>query len=303
MSAYACRREAFGHPCFDKESHCSVGRIHLPVAPACNIKCKFCSRRHDCASENRPGVTSKVISPSRALERLDKLLASNPCLKVVGIAGPGDPLANEATFTTLRLVKQEFPELLTCLSTNGLLLPDKLDELLEIGLDALTVTVNALHPWTGEKICSQICYKGRTLSGEDAAAILRCNQLLGIDKAVGYGLRVKVNSVLIPGVNEKELPELAAVLRNFGVGLMNIMPLIPQAQMADLAPPSAPLLEGVRDVCGQIIPQVRHCRQCRADAVGVPGRPPGAGERRLLFARVAGRERALPADSRRKAAV
>jgi len=39
-----CQKNQYGHPCFDADAHCSVGRIHLPIAPACNIKCKYCSR-------------------------------------------------------------------------------------------------------------------------------------------------------------------------------------------------------------------------------------------------------------------
>ena len=34
-----------GHPCFDEQAHERVGRVHLPVAPRCNIQCFFCERR------------------------------------------------------------------------------------------------------------------------------------------------------------------------------------------------------------------------------------------------------------------
>jgi nitrogen fixation protein NifB len=196
---------------------------------------------------------------------------------VVGIAGPGDPLANEATFETLRLVHREFPELINCLSTNGLLLPDRLDDLLEVGVNSLTVTINALNPWVGEKIYSYVKYRDKVFSGRDAADLLRCNQLLGIDRAISCGLRVKVNSVLIPGINEEELPQLAKVLRSFGVQLMNIMPLIPQAELAHFSPVPVSLLNQVRDECERIVPQFRHCKQCRADAIGIPGKPGRSG--------------------------
>jgi nitrogen fixation protein NifB len=49
-------------------------------------------------------------------------------LSVIGIAGPGDPFANpEETIETMRLVKQEFPEKIFCLSTNGLNLKPYID--------------------------------------------------------------------------------------------------------------------------------------------------------------------------------
>jgi nitrogen fixation protein NifB len=118
------------HPCFGGD-HSKAGRIHLPVAPGCNIKCGFCERKFDCANESRPGVTSRVLTPEQAVERvrLVKLhmeRQGGAQLKVVGIAGPGDPLANPRTFETFRLVREAFPEMTLCLSTNGLLLPDNI---------------------------------------------------------------------------------------------------------------------------------------------------------------------------------
>ncbi len=65
-------------------------------------------------------------------------------MKVVGIAGPGDPLANPKTFETFELVKKEFPEMHLCLSTNGLLLTEHLDRLVNLGVHSVTVTINAL---------------------------------------------------------------------------------------------------------------------------------------------------------------
>lgn len=43
-------------------------------------------------------------------------------------------------------MKAEFPEMLLCLSTNGLMLPDRVDELASLGMHSLTVTINAVDP-------------------------------------------------------------------------------------------------------------------------------------------------------------
>jgi nitrogen fixation protein NifB len=266
-----CQNKAQGHPCFDRDSHCRVGRIHLPVAPACNIQCKFCSRKHDCANESRPGVTSKVITPGQALELVTRVVALDDRLRVVGIAGPGDPLVNAATCQTFALIGQHFPALTKCLSTNGLLLSERLDSLMDVGLDTLTVTVNALRPWIGARIYSWIEYRGQIYYGEDAAHRLFNLQIEGIQKAVRRGLRVKVNSVLIPGINEEDISDLSVLLKGLGVDVMNIMPLIPQAEMAGWSPVAPGLLNHVRDRCAPQLTQFRQCRQCRADAIGVPG--------------------------------
>lgn len=261
------------HPCFGGD-HSNTGRIHLPVAPGCNIKCGFCERRFDCANETRPGVTSKVLSPEQALERV-RLVTRHPKvgskLKVVGIAGPGDPLANPKTFETFELVKKEFPEMHLCLSTNGLLLTKHLDRLIRLGVHSVTVTINALTPGTGAMVYEWIRHGGVKLTGEDGAAILLKRQLDGVRYASAAGMMVKINSVYIPGVNDHEILDLAVKVRDLGADVMNIIPMIPLGIFKDLEPPSDAVMEMVRNQAELILSQTRHCKQCRADAVGMIG--------------------------------
>lgn len=270
------RKNIQGHPCFSGNHH-KNGRMHLAVAPRCTIKCGYCTRRHDCANESRPGVTSRLLTPDEALDKVRTVLAGEilgPTITVVGIAGPGDPLANEETFTTLRRIGEEFPHLIKCLSTNGLLLPERIDDLEELGLHSLTVTINALDPAVGARIYSHVNQGGKLYRGEEAARILVRNQLEGLRRAAGYGMTVKVNTVYIPGVNEAQIPLVAATVKELGASVMNVMPLIPQADFAGVAPPTAEEIAAVQAANEKIIGQFRHCRQCRADAVGLVGGEP-----------------------------
>lgn len=260
-----------GHPCFNKDAHHRVGRMHLAVAPKCNIKCNYCSRRHDCANENRPGVTSKIINPQQALEKVRQGVEADPRIKVVGIAGPGDPLANQETLETMALLQQEFPQLMKCLSTNGLMLPSRMQELTEVGLNSLTVTVNTLDPEVGAKIYSWVRYQNQLLLGQEGAAQLIENQLIGIAQAVEKGITVKVNTVFIPGINQQCIEKIAEKIKRLGVYLMNIMSLIPQAQFAHLTASTPEEINQIRNAYSPIISQMEHCRQCRADAVGLIG--------------------------------
>jgi nitrogen fixation protein NifB len=273
--SHACsgRKNIQGHPCFGGNHH-KNGRMHLAVAPKCNIKCGYCSRRHDCANESRPGVTSRILTPQEALFKVREVMTSEllgPVIKVIGIAGPGDPLANEETFETFRLVKEEFPHLILCMSTNGLLLPEKIDLLEELGLHSLTVTVNALDPEVGGRIYSHIGYHGKKYSGSEGAAILIANQLEGLRRAAEYGMTIKVNTVLVPGVNDGQVELVGRKVKELGAFVMNVMPLIPQSDFADVVPPTPEELEMVRSANEKIIGQFKHCRQCRADAVGLIG--------------------------------
>jgi len=273
------------HPCFSEEAHHVFGRIHLPVAPACNIQCRYCIRKYDCANESRPGITSKVLTPEEGVERVQALIGRNDRLSVVGIAGPGDPLANGATYVALRRINWEFPELTLCVSTNGLLLPDRLEQLVAAGVRSLTVTINAVTPETAEKVYSWIMYEGRRYSGQEAAEILLANQWRGLAEAIDAGLIVKVNTVFIPGVNEAEIPLIAERAGAFGADIMNILPLIPQAEFAHLTRPSHETLRLKREEVRSFIPQMSHCKQCRADACGILGEDKDM-ELEVLMARI-----------------
>ncbi len=259
------------HPCFSKEAHHRFGRVHLPVAPACNIQCRYCIRKYDCANESRPGITSRVLSPGEAMDRVRALTGRNERLTVVGIAGPGDPLANEATFETMEAIHREFPDLTLCVSTNGLCLPDRIADLMRVGVRSITITINAITPALAERIYAWVSYRGKKLAGAEAAAQLVLNQQRGLTNAIDAGFMVKVNTVFIPGVNDAEIPLIAWLAGTKGADIMNIIPLIPQAEFAGLQRPSNEAVAKLRGGCGHHIEQMTHCRQCRADACGALG--------------------------------
>lgn len=259
------------HPCFNEQASHLFGRVHLAVAPECNVQCNFCLRNYDCVNESRPGVTSKVLTPAEALERVEQVMATFDHIHTAGIAGPGEPLYNEETFEAFRLVRDEFPNLHFCLSSNGLLLPDKVDILHELGVQTVTVTVSAVDPHIGRQIYSWINYDGVYYRDLQGAEIMLSRQLEGIKMAVERGMLVKVNSVMIPGVNDYHLVKIAEKAAELGAFMQNIMPLIPQYKFAHLKPPSERERDLARDKCSRYIRQMRHCRQCRSDAIGLLG--------------------------------
>ncbi len=261
------------HPCYNEKAHFTTARIHLPVAPRCNIQCNYCIRKLD-KCEHRPGVTGAILNPQEALVRVDKYIKEMPNLRVVGIAGPGESLANEETFETLKLVHEKYPELIKCVASNGLLLAEKVEKLLEVGVTSVTVTINAVDPEVGAKIYSSVRYHDKTYRGVEAARILIKNQLLGVKKASEAGLNVKVNTVLIPEINFEQVKEIAKRSAENGAILMNIIPLIPLQRFENSRAPECDELTMARTIAEEFIPQFRLCRQCRADAVGIPGVEP-----------------------------
>ncbi|WEL20651.1 radical SAM protein [Halorhabdus sp. BNX81] len=257
------------HPCYGDGTHKEFGRIHLPVAPDCNVSCGYCDRRFDCPNENRPGVSSDVLSPEEAVDRVGEILDEEPRITVAGFAGPGDSLANEETFETLELLNERHPQLKGCISTNGLLLPDRIDRLDRLGVETVTVTVNAVDPAIGEEIYGGVTYDGTVYQGAEAFQLLLFQQLRGIRTAVDRGMVVKVNSILIPGVNEDHLPAVAETAADLGAYVHNVTPLIPMAEFAEHESPDHQQVAAVREACGGHLNQFRNCQQCRADAAGM----------------------------------
>ena len=257
------------HPCFG--GYKNSGRIHLPVSPGCNIGCRFCDRVIN-TEEDRPGVTSVVLKPEETIEVIKEALEVCPEISVAGIAGPGDTLATEHALETFRIVKEKYPNLIKCMSTNGLLLYEKADEVIDIGIDSLTVTVNAVDPEIEAKLNKFIIYHGKKYEGVEAANILIENQLKGIKKVADAGMTVKVNTVLVPEINGDHIEEIAKTVAEAGAWIYNIIPLIPQFELKDYKAPSFIDLDEARTKAGKYIDIFRHCQHCRADAVGVPGK-------------------------------
>jgi nitrogen fixation protein NifB len=189
---------------------------------------------------------------------------------VAGIAGPGEPLANEATLETLRLVGASHPDLLLCLSTNGLELEHRLPELLDLGLRSLTITINTTAAETATQIYAWAQLDGVGVSGREAAHEILARQWRGLELAADAGLLVKINSVLIPGVTEQRLPSVARRAAELGAARHNIIPLIPRGKMRGHPAPSPAELERVRLDCEQWLAQFRGCVLCRADAIIPP---------------------------------
>ncbi len=262
------------HPCFNADVKGECGRIHLPVAPKCNIKCNYCNRKHDCVNESRPGVCSAVLTPQQAVKYLGEALEREPRITVAGIAGPGDPFATPLeTIETMRLVKERFPEMILCLATNGFGALPYLDDIASVGVSHVTVTVNTVDPEIGKNIYGwardgKIIYRGLR-----AAELLLERQLEVIAGLKERGVIVKVNTIVVPGINDRHVEEVARKMAELGVDLLNCMPMYPNEDtpFESIPEPSKEQMESLQETAGKYLPQMKHCTRCRADAVGLLG--------------------------------
>ncbi len=248
------------HPCFQKKEN-ARGRIHLPVAKACNIHCVYCNpTKNTCFHGCRPGLAAQVITANMAMEKLKRAIFVDENLLVVGVAGPGEPLLSDETFKFFEQVRAIYPHLLICVSTNGLLLPEKAEQLSKI-VDAITVTVNALTLQTAKKMYQNILGK----TDDKYFEKLLHNQWHGIELAVQKGIPVKINTVLVNGINNNEVVEIAKKAADYKIYTHNIMPVIANAKVSENEVPPPEIVQQLRSECEKHIAQFTGCKQCRAD--------------------------------------
>ena len=99
----------------------------------------------------------------------------------------------------------------------------------------------------------------------------------GLEMLTERGILCKINSVMIPGVNDQHLVEVNKAVKSRGAFLHNIMPLISAPEhgtvfgLTGQRGPTAQELKALQDSCEGEMNMMRHCRQCRADAVGLLG--------------------------------
>jgi len=270
------------HPCYSEEAHHYFARMHVAVAPACNIQCNYCNRKYDCANESRPGVVSERLTPEQAVRKVVAVANTVPQLSVLGIAGPGDACYDwRKTRATFEEVAKRIPDIKLCLSTNGLALPDYIDEIASLNIDHVTVTINMIDPEIGTRIYPWVFFRNKRWTGLDASKILHERQMESLDLLAARKILIKVNSVMIPGVNDEHLIEVSRVVKAKGAFLHNVMPLISDPAhgthfgLTGQRGPTAMELKALQDKLGDGAKLMRHCRQCRADAVGLLGEDRG----------------------------
>jgi nitrogen fixation protein NifB len=249
------------HSCFNGVSRPKSARINLPVAPNCNIQCNYCNRKFDCLNQNRPEVISQVLSPQQALYNLEKAMTLSQNIAVVGITGPGDPFANpDETMETLRLVRTKYPEMALCISTNGLDLLPYIDELARLQVSHVSITINAIDPKIGAEIYSWIRYNKKIYRDVVAAKLLINKQLESLTRLKEAGVTAKVNSTIIPGINDIHVITVASKVAELGADILQCFPFYNTKEIVfeNLTEPSAEMVQEIHDVTSKFIPQMKH---------------------------------------------
>ncbi len=96
--------------------------------------------------------------------------------------------------------------------------------------------------------------------GEQAARVLLERQLDAIKRSQGRRHHVKINTIIVPGINDEHAAEVAEEMRALGADMMNCIPLYPVANTPFAGFTEMPLSEvkAIRGRVAEIIPQMEH---------------------------------------------
>lgn len=184
----------------------TIKYLRLSVTDLCNCRCVYCM------GEN--GVPRLPHSAILSFEEIEEIVRAAVSLGVtkVRLTG-GEPLVRRGIDELVRRLRgiEGVEEL--AMTTNGARLAEYAEALKEAGLDRLNVSLDTLDPEKFRRI-TRIGELRDTLDGLDAA------------RRAGFE-HIKLNTVLMGGVNDDEIAEIAALAKDgaFDVRFIELMPI------------------------------------------------------------------------------
>lgn len=256
------------HPCFGSPARNERNRVHLPVAPRANTRSRFAGE----------GVRH-AMTPEEALAWLGQITDAGTQIEAVSVTGPGDPLAvPDPVISTLKMVREKFPEMCLCLTTTGIGGARLADPLAETGLSHITILVDAVDPKIAEELYAWIRPAQKTVPLEDAAKVLVEEQAAAIKAFKAAGLSVKVDTTVYPGINSGHIREIARAVAELGADVMAIAPFQNSAGLPDApSEPEEELMAGIRDMAARHIQLMAPVKNCGEHIAGTGGFEAPAG--------------------------
>lgn len=184
----------------------TIDYVRISVTDRCNLRCVYCM-----PEEGIECISHDQILRFQEILRICRILASQGIRKVK-LTG-GEPLVRRGITELIRELKQiEGIENVT-ITTNGVLLEEMYDALVDAGIDAITVSLDTLDP----EVFKQITRR------DEAERVKR-----GIEKAIAENkVPLKINCVPVLGIRKQQLTELVELARNAKVHIrfIEMMPI------------------------------------------------------------------------------
>ncbi|MGI6128873.1 MAG: GTP 3',8-cyclase MoaA [bacterium] len=184
----------------------TIDYLRISVTDRCNLRCVYCMPAE--------GVPYKDHSQILSYEEVVRLVSAGAKLGIcrIRLTG-GEPLVRADIVQLVRELKKIPGIDDIAITTNGVLLPPLATELKAAGLDRVNISLDTLRP-------------------ERFAAVTRIGSLEaaieGIEAALAADFHpVKINTVALAGLNDDEIPDLAALTLKYPlhVRFIEVMPL------------------------------------------------------------------------------
>jgi len=181
--------------------------LRLSVTDRCNLRCRYCM-----PAEGIPLVARDQVLSIEELQRVGVIFTQLGVRKI-RITG-GEPLLRKGVVKLLGALHAlpGAPDVL--LTTNGILLAEKLDDLRQAGLRRINLSLDTLDAENWKKITRRPGH---------------ATVLLALDRVLAMGMGLKVNVVVMPGVNDHELNDFVALTRDRKISVRFIEPKIGRA--------------------------------------------------------------------------
>ena len=188
--------DAYGRP---------LTNLRISVTAECNYRCIFCHiEGHPLGGPARIGQLPPIMTPDEyEVVAVASAILGVESFKITG----GEPLSRRDIVEVVGALHRGHPKAEISMTTNGYLLARLAGGLAEAGLARVNVSIHSLRREVYEFITG-VDGLGRALAGLEAA------------RDAGFGL--KVNAVLLKGVNEGEVLDLAGLASRYGATLQLI---------------------------------------------------------------------------------
>ena len=181
--------------------------LRMSITDRCNLRCSYCTYWHEW--EKLP--SSEILSYEELLRIA--AVAAKVGIRKIRITG-GEPLVRRGVADFINNLQQIPGIEEVCLTTNGVLLPDLAPALYEAGLRHLNISLDTLRR-----------ERYREITGKDNWREV----MAGLKLAIGLGFQpLKINCVVLKGLNDDELVDLALLAQDYPVQVrfIELMPTV-----------------------------------------------------------------------------
>lgn len=260
------------HSCFNtSKNDVGYGRIHIPIAKVCKMGCKYCNYMVDgnlnLDTNNRPGASTFIINDKEGIKSyLKEKTKIFPNIDIIGVSGPGDPLDNIEIIKILNdVINEDYKNYKLCICSCGYNYNNVINRIEELNkLSYITITINTLN-------INKMKHLYRSVENGFLKAEKIIEQQLNMIKDMKKrNIKIKVNTIYIPTINNEEINEMYSILLKIGVDCFNLLPLrqINNQFNYDKIAYMNMFKNKVKELRELGFPMINKCSQCTSSACG-----------------------------------